>query len=157
MHFSFEPLFRKKIILEDVLLENLRYFSSRNELAKGIEGDNDDDQEKSLLDRVSSSLYGSIRNELNKDPFRFISQFSLGMGTRTLINGMENELQSTKAVKQLNAKIETLNQLIEKEDSFVPSPAYLSSLEKRVDNIRSYQRDVAQVSQAVSSSGTPCT
>ncbi len=141
LYFQMEPLFRKKLIIYGMTVKGIHHGTQRE--TSGIRP-YDADQTyapPSLIDRGVSTLYSTIRTDLNRNPLRHLGNLASGLNVKGKIEGLLGELQTVASLNETRANLETAINKWDLRKSDLPSQSQLATLQKKMEELLVQKRN----------------
>lgn len=143
-HVLLSPLLRRKLIVDTLEIEGVKYLTNRDAEYVAPTEDETDSSGLSLFERFSTSAYGGLKASFGKNPIRSLAQLSTGLHTQTLIEEMGNELVSTKNVQEAEALLGQFEREVEKGVGLISDAKYFQTLRDRL-RIVGAERELASI------------
>jgi len=126
------PLFRKKLNIKSMVIEEVRYWTPRQEPGTFSDEMSLAVVKAALLDRASSGIYSGIRNELTDNPLRHLGQLGSGFTLSSKLGTITDKLSSIQHLRGLLNTVRENDLFWEKQKAALPSAANLSGLKSRL-------------------------
>lgn len=133
-HFMLKPLFRKKLIIDNLSITGIKLESRRGEVAK-IPTQIEFAGVPSLLDRVASGFYGQIRRELRSNPLKYLGQLLVGLDLDQKVLNVQGRLSSVKELRNYRQHLSGIAKEWEALRRSTASPAWINQTRLSVDTI----------------------
>lgn len=126
------PLFRKKLNIQQMEVQEIHYWTPRQE--PGVFSDEMSLAvvKAALLDRASTGIYSGIRNELTDNPLRHLGQLGSGFTLSSKLGTLTEKLNSIRHLRGILSDLRENEVFWERQKAALPSPANLAGLKARI-------------------------
>ncbi len=102
--FRVEPLFRKKLIIDDMAITGVHYDIERN--VSGSITEQELTGRQGLIERVASGFYTELRNDMGENPLRNLGQLLTGFDISSRVENSLAQLESQKKVHEIKQNLD---------------------------------------------------
>lgn len=144
-HVLLSPLLRRKLIVDHLEIEGVRYMTNRDAAYVAPEEADADTPGLPLFERFSTSAYGGLKASFGRNPIRSLAQLSTGLHTQTLIEEMGNELVSTKRIQDAETQLVAFEKDLDRGAALVSDPKYFSALREKIRLLPNDNRNISSI------------
>lgn len=126
------PLLRKKLNIKQMKVEEVHYWTPRQEPGTFSDEMSLAVVKAALLDRASSGIYSGIRNELTDNPLRHLGQLGSGFTLSSKLGTITEKLHSIRHLRGILNNLRENEAYWERQKASLPSPANMAGLKSRL-------------------------
>lgn len=132
--FAVAPIFQKKLIVEDMKVEGIRYGTER--LYSGLmpRGLTTGDRGPGLIDRVATGFFAEIRNDLSDNPLRHLARLSTGIDLNSKMDAVRGKLQTNARLIQHRKQLKSLMEKWERQGNVLTSSSWLADKKREAQS-----------------------
>jgi uncharacterized protein (TIGR03545 family) len=149
--FAIAPLFRRKLHIQDMEIEGVKYWTQRQEPGNFADDISAAMVRAALLDRASTGIYSGIRNELLDNPLRHLGQLGSGFTLSSKLGIISDKLQSVRNLRGILGTLRDKEPEWDRQKSELPSPAVISGLRQRFRTDKATQEEIENRIQSIQS------
>ncbi|MBI4402755.1 MAG: TIGR03545 family protein [Deltaproteobacteria bacterium] len=130
LHLKFRvgPLFRKKVIIDELTVEGIHYKTDRRTSGGIVLNQQAGSIGPGLIDRVAAGVYSELRDELESNPLRNLRYVKNGIDISTELNKVRSELVTPRKLFELRELLSKLTKHWEQYVWDLPKPSYFTEV-----------------------------